>query len=135
MQSKTYSRRFVGSTERGQAGLSTEVLRFVQHFLHSLCDFIIGELDVGVTSSTLPAYSHIKPERQLRGSTLHDIKQRARSTPVKPLAMKAQSLDNCGAYLLLSLALNLCGKGCVLLSRSGRKPGKGFSSSGEVSLQ
>ena len=86
-------------------------------------------------SSTLPVYLHIKPERRLRGSMLHDIQQRARSTPVKPLAMKAQSLDNCGAYLLLSLALNLCGKGCVLLSRSGRKPGKGFSPAGEVSLQ
>src|SRR4051812_47750583 len=71
-------------------------------------------------SLTLPVYSHIKPERWLRGSMLQDIQQRARSTPVKPLAIKALSLDSWGAYLLLSLAVNLCGKGCVLLSHSGR---------------
>src|SRR3954468_15452620 len=43
-------------------------------------------------SSTLPVYSHIKPERWLRGSMLHDIQQHERSIPVKPLAMKALSL-------------------------------------------
>ena len=85
-------------------------------------------------SSTLPVYLHIKPERRLRGSMLHDIQQRARLTPVKPLAIKAPRFDSWGAYLLLSCVVNLCGEGCVLLSRSGRKPGKGFSLAGEVSL-
>ena len=86
-------------------------------------------------SSTLPVYLHIKLERWLRGSMLHDIQQHARSIPVKPLAIKALSFDSWGAYLLLSWAVNLCGKGCVLLSRSGRKLGKGFSPAGEVSLK
>ena len=45
-------------------------------------------------SSTRPEYSHIKPEHRLRGSMLHDIQQRARSTPVKPLAIKALSFDS-----------------------------------------
>src|SRR3954470_8020422 len=58
-------------------------------------------------SSTLPVYSHIKPERWLRGSILQDIQQRARSTPVKPLAIKALSLDSWGAYFILSLPVSL----------------------------
>ena len=35
--------------------MSAEMLWFVQHFLHSLCDFIIGELDVGVSEWVINA--------------------------------------------------------------------------------
>src|SRR3954463_14662339 len=102
---QTYGWRPVGGAKRKQAGASADVLRFVQNFLYSFCDFFIGKLDVYMPQRIVntAVYSHIKPERRLRGSILQDIQQRARSTPVKPLARKVLSLDNWGAYLLLSL--------------------------------
>ena len=48
-KSNSYSWRFVGGTEGKQAGFSTDVIRFIQHLIHSLCDFFIGELDVGMS--------------------------------------------------------------------------------------
>ena len=44
-QLETYRRRFVGGAVRKQTGLSTEVLRFIQHLLYRLCDFVVGDLD------------------------------------------------------------------------------------------
>ena len=48
-KSNSYSWRFVGGTEGKQAGSSTDVFRFIQHFIHSLCDFFVGELDVSMS--------------------------------------------------------------------------------------
>ena len=48
-------------------------------------------------SFKLPVYSHIKPGRRLKGNMLQVIQQRAKSTRVKPFAIKALSFDSCGA--------------------------------------
>ena len=48
-------------------------------------------------SFKLSVYSHIKPGRRLKGNMLQVIQQRAKSTPVKPFALKALSFDSCGA--------------------------------------
>ena len=71
-------------------------------------------------SVKLPVYSHIKSERRLNGKILQDIQQRKKSTPVKPLAMKALCLASCGANVDRSLAVSCWGSGCVLVSRWAR---------------
>ena len=48
-KSNSYSWRFVDGTKGKQAGFSTDVFRFIQHLIHSLCDFFIGELDFGMS--------------------------------------------------------------------------------------
>ena len=68
-------------------------------------------------SFTLPVYSHIKPGQWLNGKILQDTQHRTRSTPVKPLAIRALSFENDGTYLARSFALSREGSGCVLLSR------------------
>ena len=68
-------------------------------------------------SFTLPVYSHIKPGRRLNGKILQATQHPTRSTLVKPLAIRALSFENDGAYLARSFALSSEGSGCVLLSR------------------
>ena len=48
-KSKSYSWRFVGGTEGKQAVFSTDMFRFIQHLIHSFCNFFIDELDSGMS--------------------------------------------------------------------------------------
>ena len=52
-----YRWRFVGGAVRRQTGLSTEVLRFIQHLFYRFCDFIIGELDFSVSEWVIDTIS------------------------------------------------------------------------------
>ena len=54
---KSYRWRFVGGAVRKQTGLGTEVLRFIQHLLYRICDFIVGELDFSVSEWVIDAIS------------------------------------------------------------------------------
>ena len=85
------------------------MFRFIQYLMHSLCDFFVGKLDVSMSQWVINIISILAHQTGAltKGSMLHDIQQQARSTPVKPLAIKALSFDSWGAYLLLSWAVNL----------------------------
>jgi len=56
-QLKSYRWRFVGGAVRRQTGLSTEVLRFIQHLFYRFSDFIIGELDFSVSEWVIDTIS------------------------------------------------------------------------------
>ena len=56
-QVKSYRWRFVGGAVRKQTGLSTEVLRFIQHLLHRFCDFVLRKLDFSVSEWVIDTIS------------------------------------------------------------------------------
>ena len=98
VRTKSYVILTVGGLLEAQKGLSPVLLQAISGSFNIFLTASVTSASVSWTSICrwgsfkLPVYSHIKPGRRLKGKMLQVIQQRAKSTPVKPFAIKLWAL-------------------------------------------